>query len=136
MENSKGAPTSSGEQERPGPDSGPTEKLISTAGQMIETYRDLITLTVVENVSLGVSVSIVGIVTLVFICFVLLFGALGAAWWIGEAMNNMKAGFFITGSAFLFLLLIVLVRAKNNLIPTIRDMVIKKIYEHESHSAS
>ena len=111
----------------------PTEKLINTAGQMIETYRDLINLTVVENVSLGVSVSVVGVITLVFICFVMLFGALGAAWWIGEAMNNMKAGFFIAGSAFLLLLLIVLISAKNGLIPMIRNLVIKKIYEHEGH---
>ncbi|MEI9917768.1 MAG: hypothetical protein WDO14_03080 [Bacteroidota bacterium] len=112
----------------------PTEKLINTAGQMIETYRDLVSLTVVENVSLGVSVSVVGIITLVFICFVLLFGALGAAWWIGEAMNNMKAGFFIAGSAFLLLLLIVLISAKNGLIPMIRNLVIKKIYEHEARN--
>lgn len=107
----------------------PTEKLISTAGQMIETYRDLISLTVVENVSLGVSLSAVGIVSLVFICFVLLFGALGAAWWIGESMNNMKAGFFIAGSAFLLLLLVTLLSARKGLIPFIRNMVIKNIYE-------
>lgn len=107
----------------------PTEKLLNTAGQMIETYRDLITLTMVEKVSIGVSMSVVGIVSLVFICFVLLFGALGAAWWIGEAMNNMKAGFFIAGSGFLLLLLIVLLSARNGLIPLIRNMVIKNMYE-------
>ena len=107
----------------------PTEKLLSTAGEMIETYRDLISLTVVENVSLGVSLSVVGIVSLVFACFVMLFGALGAAWWIGESMNNMKAGFFIAGSAFLLILLIVIVSAKKGLIPFIRNMVIKHIYE-------
>ena len=128
MHDIKGAPTASGEQEKP------TEKLISTAGQIIETYRDLMTLTVVEKASLGVSVSLVGIVTLIFICFVLLFGALGAAWWIGEAMNNMKAGFFIAGSAFLLLLLIVLLSAKNGLIPMIRNMVIKKAYEEHEPS--
>lgn len=111
------------EQERP------TEKLISTAGQMIETYRDLISLTVVENISLGVSVSIVGVVSLVFVCFVMLFGALGLAWWIGEAMNNMKAGFFIAGAAFLLIFLILIVSAKKGLVPWIRNMVIKKIYE-------
>ncbi|MEJ0032721.1 MAG: hypothetical protein WDO15_21230 [Bacteroidota bacterium] len=120
------------EQEKLAPHTGPTEKLINTAGQMIETYRDLINLTVVENVSLGVSVSVVGVITLVFICFVLLFGALGAAWWIGEAMNNMKAGFFIAGSAFLLLLLIVILSAKNGLIPMIRNLMIKKIYDKTS----
>jgi hypothetical protein len=113
------------------PEIKPTEKLLTTAGQMIETYRDLISLTVVENVSLGVSVSVVGIVSLVFSCFVMLFGALGAAWWIGESMNNMKAGFFIAGSAFLLILLVILVSAKKGLIPFIRNVVIKKIYEED-----
>lgn len=133
MRDSKGAPTASGEQERPAPDPGPTEKLISTAGQMIETYKELITLTMVEKASLGVGVSVIGVVSLIFVCFVLLFGALGVAWWIGEAMNNMKAGFFIAGSAFLLLLLIVILSAKNGLIPRIRNTVIKKIYEQEHH---
>ena len=82
----------------------PSDKLINTAGQLIETYRDLISLTIVEKVSLGASVSVVGILSLVFGCFVMLFAALGAAWWIGESMNNMKAGFFIAGSAFLLIL--------------------------------
>lgn len=120
-----GAPTASGEQEKP------AEKLIATAGQMIETYRDLITLTVVENLTVGISVSIVGILSLAFACFVILFAGLGAAWWIGEAMNDMKAGFFIAGSGFLVILLIVLALARKTLIPFIQNLVIKKIYEKD-----
>ena len=109
----------------------PTEKLLATAGQMIETYRDLVSLTVVENASMVASVSVVGVVSLVFSCFALLFGALGLAWWIGESMNNMKAGFFIAGSIFLFFLVVVLLLAKNTLMPMIRDMIIKKAYEKD-----
>lgn len=109
----------------------PTEKLISTGREMVETYRDLISLTVVDNLSLGVSISVVGIVTLVFTCFVLLFAALGAAWWIGESMNNMKAGFFIAGSAFLLILLVLLLTARKGLMPFVRNMVIKKVYEED-----
>jgi hypothetical protein len=109
----------------------PTEKLISTGREMVETYRDLISLTIVDNLSLGVSISVVGIAMLVFTCFVLLFGALGAAWWIGESMNNMKAGFFIAGSVFLLILMIVLLTARKGLMPFVRNMVIKKIYEED-----
>lgn len=109
----------------------PAEKLLATAGHMIETYRDLMSLTVVENVSKGISVSVVGIVSLVVSCFTLLFGALGLAWWIGEEMNNMKAGFFIAGSVFLLLLIIVLLLAKRTLMPWIQDMAIKNIYEKD-----
>jgi hypothetical protein len=109
----------------------PAEKLVATAGHMIETYKDLITLKVVENLTLGVSVSAVGIIALAFSCFVILFAALGTAWWIGEAMNNMKAGFFIAGSGFLLILLIVLALARKTLMPMIQNMVIKKIYEKD-----
>jgi hypothetical protein len=109
----------------------PAEKLIATAGHMIETYRDLLTLTVVENVTLGISASIVGVLSLAFGCFVILFAALGAAWWIGEAMNNMKAGFFIAGTGFLLILAVILALARNTLMPFIQNMVIKKIYEKD-----
>jgi hypothetical protein len=109
----------------------PAEKLIATAGHMIEAYRDLTTLTVVENLTRGISVSVVGIVSMVVTCFTLLFGALGLAWWIGEEMNNMKAGFFIAGSVFLLLLIVVLLLARKTLMPWIQDMAIKKIYEKD-----
>lgn len=109
----------------------PTEKLLATAGEMIETYRDLVSLTVVENASNVAAFSVVGIVSLVFACLTLLFGGLGLAWWIGESMNNMKAGFFIAGGGFLFFLLIVLLLAKSSLLPIIRNLVIKNVYEKD-----
>jgi hypothetical protein len=109
----------------------PTDRLVHAAGEMIETYKDLINLTVVENVSLGISVSIVGVISLSVFSFMTLFAALGCAWWIGEAMNDMKAGFFITGGAFLLILTIVLLVARKGLIPFIRNMVIRKIYEKD-----
>jgi hypothetical protein len=112
-------------------DEKPVEKLVATAGEMIETYKDLMTLKVVENLTVGISVSVVGITALTFCCFVILFAALGAAWWIGEAMNNMKAGFFIAGSGFLLILLIVLALARKTLMPMIQNIVIRKIYEKD-----
>ena len=98
---------------------------------MIETYKDLINVTVAENVSLGVSVGVVGMMSLSIMSFITLFVALGCAWWIGEAMNDMKAGFFITGAAFLLILAILLLAARKGLVPFIRNMVIKKIYEKD-----
>jgi hypothetical protein len=109
----------------------PAEKLFATAGHIIETYKDMMSLTVVENITRGISVSVVGIVTLVVTCFTLLFGALGLAWWIGEEMNNMKAGFFIAGGIFLLLLIIVLLLAKKTIMPMIQDLAIKNIYEKD-----
>lgn len=107
----------------------PTEKILETAGEMVETYRNLITVSVVEHTSLGLSVTLIGLTYLVFIVFVLLFAGLGSAWWVGEAMNNMKAGFFIVGSFFVAILLAVVLTAQKVLIPQIRNLIIRKIYE-------
>jgi hypothetical protein len=108
-----------------------TEKLVEAVSDWIETYRNLITLRIVERSSQSVSVSILGALATVVIIFVLLFLALGSAWWVGERLENMKAGFFIVGGAFSIVLLIVLLMAKKVLIPGIRNLIIKKMYEQD-----
>jgi hypothetical protein len=107
------------------------DNLVDAAGDLIETYRDLITVKIVEHTSAGASISIVGIISLLIIVFVLLFSGLGAAWWIGDTMDNMKAGFFIVGGFYTLVLIIVLAMAKTVIIPGIRDTIIKKIYEQD-----
>ena len=46
-------------------------------------------------------------------------------------MENMKAGFFIVGGFYAIVFLIILAMAKKVLIPGIRNMIIKKIYEQD-----
>ncbi|HEY5915812.1 MAG TPA: hypothetical protein VIU13_00345 [Chryseolinea sp.] len=107
------------------------DTVVDAAGDLIETYRDLLTARIVEHTSAGASISIVGIISLLIIVFVLLFSGLGAAWWIGDTMNNMKAGFFIVGGFYTLVLIAVLATAKSFIIPNVRNMIIKKIYEQD-----
>ena len=107
------------------------DSVVDAASDLIETYRDLVTVRIVEHTSMGASISIVGIITLLIIVFVLAFSGLGAAWWIGDAMNNMKAGFFIVGGFYSLILIAVLATAKSVIIPNVRNMIIKKIYEQD-----
>ena len=107
------------------------DTMVDAAGDLIETYRDLITVRIVEHTSIGASISIVGIITLLIVVFVLIFSGLGAAWWIGDTMNNMKAGFFIVGGFYTLILIGVLATAKSFIIPNVRNMIIKKIYEQD-----
>ena len=106
-----------------------SEKIVDAAGNWIDTYRDLLILRLVENGSLGASVSIIGILSFLFIIFVLLFIGLGSAWWVGESLENMKAGFFIVGGVYIALLALILGMAKKVIIPALRNLIIKKIYE-------
>ena len=108
-----------------------SEKLVDAVGNWIETYRNLTTVRIVERTSLGASVSTLGILLLLVITFILLFIGLGSAWWVGESLENMKAGFFIVGGVYSIVLGIILIMAKKTLIPGIRNLIIKKIYEQD-----
>lgn len=114
-----------------GTDAERQDSIVDAAGDLIETYRDLITVRIVEHTSMGASISIVGIITLLIVVFVLLFSGMGAAWWIGDEMNNVKAGFFIVGGFYTLILIILLATAKSFLIPGVRNMIIKKMYEQD-----
>ena len=50
-----------------------SERLVGAVGDWIETYRNLITVRVVEHASQGASVSILSILTLLVVVFVLFF---------------------------------------------------------------
>ncbi len=105
------------------------EKWVDGAENFIETYRDLITIRIVEQTSLGASFSILGILVLLFVLCILLFIGLGAACWAGDALQNRMAGFFIVGGGYLVLLGILLVTARKFVVPAIRNLIIKKIYD-------
>jgi len=114
-----------------GTDAERQDSIVDAAGDLIETYRELITVRIVEHTSMGASISIVGIISLLIVVFVLLFSGMGVAWWIGDQMDNVKAGFFIVGGFYTLLLIILLATAKSLLIPGIRNLIIKKMYEQD-----
>ncbi|MEJ1240748.1 hypothetical protein WBG78_21565 [Chryseolinea sp. T2] len=103
--------------------------VVDAVGDLIETYRCFVNVRIVESAARGGSVSIFGILILVVGVFVLLFAGLGTAWWIGDAMHNMKAGFFIVGGFYLFLLLIGLLTANSTILPWLRNIIVRNIYE-------
>lgn len=103
--------------------------LVDAVGDMIETYRGLVNVRIVEQAAIGGSISLLGILLLVISVFVLLFAGLGVAWWIGDSMENMKAGFFIVGGFYLLLLIVALLTAGNVILPWLRNLIVRKIYE-------
>jgi hypothetical protein len=108
-----------------------TEKWVDSTADLIEGYRDLISIRIVEHTSLGVSVSVIGILSLIVAVFILLFTGLGSAWWLGEYLNNMKAGFFIVGGIYTLVFSILLATSQKILVPWIRNLIIKKMYEQD-----
>src|SRR5688572_6119122 len=107
------------------PEKSSTEKWVDSTVNLVEAYRELISIRITEHTSLGASISVVGILSLILAVFVLLFTGLGAAWWLGEYLNNMKAGFFIVGGVFMLVFGVLLATSQKVLIPRIRNMIIK-----------
>lgn len=107
------------------------EKILDLVGDMVENYRSLITIKVVEQSSIAGAASALGIMLLVTAVFVLLFTGIGFAWWLGEAMDDMKAGFFIVGGVYSLILIILILLSGNVLLPKFRNFIIKKIYEQD-----
>jgi len=105
------------------------ESLVDAVGDLLGTYQNLTKIRIVEYTSLGASISIFGLLTLVVTVLILLFTGLGAAWWIGDSMQNMKAGFFIVGGFYAFLLLLGVLLANSVILPNLRNIIIRKMYE-------
>ena len=108
-----------------------TETWIDGAENFIETYRDLMTVRIVSHASNGASFGILGIITLLLLLCIMLFLGLGAAWWVGEVLANRMVGFFIVGGAYLVLLTTLLLMARKVIIPAIRNIIIKNIYDED-----
>lgn len=112
------------------PETNPN-KWVDNVKDLLEDYRDLISLRVTEHASQGVAASLVGVMALIVAVFVLLFTGMGLAWLLGEYWGNMMAGFFSVGGLYLVIFTILLLTSRKFWIPRIRNMVIKKIYEQD-----
>jgi len=102
---------------------------VDAVGDMVNTYRKLVNVRIVENVASGGSISILGIMLLVIVVFTLLFAGLGIAWWIGEALGDMKVGFFIVGAFYLLVFIVALLVSSSVIMPWLRNLIVRKIYE-------
>jgi hypothetical protein len=109
----------------------PIEKIKETARRLVDNYRDLVKLNAVEHTSLAASWSSLGVALLIFLVFALLFAGLGSAWWLGEAMNNLKAGFFIVAGFYLLIVIAAALSAKK-VIPGLRNIFIRMMYGKNS----
>lgn len=108
-----------------------SNKWLSSVTEIAEAYKDMLTMRMVEHTSLGIAACIVGAASLLVGLFILLFAGLGFAWWLGEYLNNMKAGFFIVGGGYAIIFAALLLTTQKVLLPRIRNSIIRKIYEQD-----
>jgi len=107
------------------------ERWVDLGSDLIEAYRNLIAIKVVEHTSRGASVGAVGILSMILAIFILLFTGIGLAWWIGETLNDIKVGFFIIGGVYAVVFITLLLASRKVIVPRVRDLIIKKIYDQD-----
>jgi hypothetical protein len=105
------------------------DRILDLSGDLVETQKDLLIIKLVENSTKAASASILGSFGLSLTVIVLIFLGLGCSWWIGESLDNIKLGFFIVGGIYALLLTIMLMSGKTVIIPAIRNLLIRKLYE-------
>ncbi len=110
-----------------------TETLVNSVRALVDDYKSLAQLKVIDKASVGLSAGIIGFIFLVFFSLVLAFLGFALAWWIGEAMGNMKAGFFIVSGFFALMVGILIMTASKGVIPLFRNLIIKFMYNDDNN---
>ncbi len=105
--------------------------VLDTLESMLETHRDLMIVKFLQRFSNSSAIAVIGIFSLMILVLILIFAGVGFSWWIGEELNNMKAGFFIVCGIYSVVLFLILLFSKKLLLPILRDLIIDKIYEDD-----
>jgi len=105
------------------------ENLTEHIKEYAETYIKLGVIKVTDKAAGFASVSIMGILLCFLSLCILFFLGLGAALWLGEIFNDIKAGYFIVAGFYLLLTIILIVFRESLLFPLVRNFIIKKVYE-------
>jgi len=68
-------------------------------------------------------------IVIIFSVLVLLIGGIGLGWWLGDVMHSRPGGFLIVALFYLVCLICLMTFMKKIIFTSIRDKVLKKIYE-------
>ncbi|KIC90874.1 phage holin family protein [Flavihumibacter sp. ZG627] len=105
------------------------EDLLDHAGNLLESYYKLTVVNATEKATKAASAGFVALAVAFFGLIIFFFLGIGLAWWIGETMQNMKAGFFIVGGAYALILMIFILLRKQMVFPMIRNTIIRNVYD-------
>jgi hypothetical protein len=108
------------------------EQLLKNVKSYLETRFDIIVLNLEDKVSDVLSSVATVLVLSVFSVLVVFFVSVGAAWWIGNAMQNSSIGFFIVGGFYLLLLIIVMIFKDQWIKSPLINILLKRINIHEN----
>ena len=112
------------------------EELKSKAGDLtdsitecIQSYYKLTLLNAADKAT-TLAASALASVTIVFLgIFVLFFGGIALAIWLGNLLDNASLGYLLVAGFFLLVIIVIVALKKKIVFPLIRDNLINKLYE-------
>lgn len=105
------------------------ENLTDHLGDYAETQMKLFALRATKKSSEYISSGITILFAVTFLVFVFFFTGIGLGFWLGNALENMLAGFCIVAAFYALLIIVLLALRKNVILNTIRNIIIRKTYE-------
>jgi hypothetical protein len=103
------------------------ETLVERAKDYGQTSIVLVKLKALDKSSEVLSSAFSNSVGPAIICFVVLFANLGLAFWLGEVLGSLNAGFFIIAAFYLVLALFIHIFLRNWIKSVFRNMIIKNV---------
>lgn len=108
------------------------EKTADLADHVEELANTFYRLTLVNATQRASNIISSAVVTLL-ICslgfLALLFMGVALAWWLGNIVNSRAGGFLLAAAFFLIVLSLLGVLGKKTILPFIRDIIIRKMYD-------
>lgn len=95
----------------------------------IQTYYKLTLLNAADKATTIAASTLASITVFCLGFFVVLFGGIALAIWLGSLLDSPALGFVLVAALFVLIIVIVLVMKKKIVFPAIRDLLINKLYE-------
>ncbi|MFT4023042.1 MAG: phage holin family protein [Flavihumibacter sp.] len=108
------------------------EELLDHTGELAESYYKLSVAKATEKAGKTAAAGGLALAAAGFAVVLLLLLGLGFAWWIGESMQNMKAGFFIVAGIYAFVFLLLVLFRRQWLVLPISNAIIRSVYDDDN----
>lgn len=112
------------------------EELKNKAGDLsdsiteyIQTYYKITLLNAADKATTIAASTLASVAALVLGFFVVLFGGIALAMWLGGLLDNPALGFVLVAAFFLLIIVIIVLMKKKIVFPAIRNTLINKLYE-------
>lgn len=98
-----------------------------------QTTIDLVKAKATKGASNAAAGATIGIVAFFLAIFFLVFLFAALAWWLASLLNSAALGFLCVAGLFLLLLVLLFALRKKVIVPLIRNAIISKVYEQQTH---